>query len=259
MAVTPIEVNSISPPTGPTKPEPTYADENITVYSIPLFPEVDENARPPFSESRAGSSSKRKRRASSASPPRRETEGELSTEAQNLPLVDRMRLNGFLPTTLVGEDAQEWRKMVVKNMFPATKQKSRKNVDKDADDASAPRRQPGSFNPGSSMKQLPRMNLTKDSEPITLHQKPSLAYIVVGPKTRGKFDAKKAGELGLKGKLRGLVAGGHTVTFTTTNADGQEVERTIRPEECVAPGDNPAVCPKIPQPFPLQETDMHTP
>lgn len=243
MSVTPVEVESVTPPTGPIKPKPVYADENVTVYSIPLFPKVDED-RYLLSESQEGPSSKRKRQASPASPPRKSRDEEFSVETENLPLKDRMLLNGFLPTNLVGKDADEWREMAIKNMFPAGNSESGKGGDEDLDvDASTPHRHPGSFN--GSVRQLPRMNLTKNSEPITPHQKPSLAYIVIGPKTRGKFDAKKANELGLAGKLRGLVAGGTTVTFTTTNADGKEIERTVSPEECVGSGENPAVCPEI--------------
>ena len=157
-----------------------------------------------------------------------------------------MRLNGFLPTNLVGKDAEQWREMIISNMFPAKNPKSGKGadagVDADPPYVSALRRHPGSFNPAGSNKQLPMMSFTKDSEPIASKQRPSLAYIVIGPKTRGKFDAKRADELGLKGKLRGLLANGTTVTFTTTDADGKEIERTVKPEECVGPGDNPAVC-----------------
>lgn len=249
MALTSIEVPSVTPPMGPVNPEPTYTDENITVYSIPFFPEVDQDSHPLSSDSHQPSPSKRKRWASSTSPPRRSRDEEFSSETKNVPLKDRMRLNGFLPTDLVGEDAKEWREMIVKNMFPATDLKPRKRGDEDVDVdppyLSSFRRHSGSFNPAGSDRQLPEMNFTKDSEPITPHQKPSFAYIVVGPKTRGKFDAKKADELGLKGRLRGLVASGTTVTFTITDAHGREIERTVRPVDCVGPGSCPAVCPEI--------------
>ena len=245
LGVTPVEVESASPPTGTARPKPTYTDENITVYSIPIFPEINESGNPTYPWPQESSSSKRKRRDSSASPPRRDKYEDFSTETKDLPLKERMRLNGFLPTNLVGKDAEEWRKMVVRGMFPANNPKPGEGASKGADTdppyVSTLRRHPGSFNPAGSDKQLPRMSFTKDSEPITSNQKPSLAYIIVGPKTRGKFDAKKADELGLKGKLRGLVANGTTVTFTTTDADGKAIERTVRPEECVGPGDNPAV------------------
>ena len=157
--------------------------------------------------------------------------------------MERMRLNGFRPTNLVGKDADQWRELVVAHMFPAMNPK----LGNEADPAyvSTLSRDFGSFNPARSDKQLPRMNFTKNFEAITPKQQPSLAYIVVGPKTRGKFDAKKADELGLKGKLRGLVANGTTVTFTTTDADGKKIERTVKPEECVGPGENSAVCAEI--------------
>lgn len=267
MSVTPVEVQSVSPPTGPFKPEPTYTDKNVTVYSVPLFPTVDEDGSP-LPELHEGSPHKRKRRAPSASPPRSRRDEDFSTDTQGLPLKDRMRLNGFLPTNLVGKDAEQWREMIVKHMFPAENPGSRKVVEGDeVVDANLPyftlRRHPGSFNPAGSDKQLPRMNLTKDSESIVPHQKPSLAYIIIGPRTRGKFDAKKADELGLKGKLRGQVASGKTVTFTVTDADGKEVERTVSPEECVGPGDNPAVSLEIvrlsPVNSPLSPSGCHRP
>lgn len=247
MGITPLEVESVTPPTGSAKPKPTYADKNVTVYSIPLFPEVDKEGYP--FESNEEPSSKRKRRASPTPPLRGSRDEGFSTETEDLPLKDRMRLNGFLPTNLVGQDAEEWRGMVVRNMFPARNPKAGKgkveDVDADPPYVSSLRRHPGSFNPAGSDRQLPRMKLTKDSKPITPYQRPSLAYIITGPKTRGKFDAKKADELGLVGKLRGLVASGNTVTFTMTDVDGKEIERTVRPDECVGPGDNPAVCPEI--------------
>jgi len=240
MVVTPVEVNSVSPPTGSVKPKPTYTDGTITVYSIPLFPEVDGDGNPTPSRVQVGSPSKRKRRASSASPPRRAEGDGFSRESGNLPLTERLRLNGFRPTNLVGEEAKQWRELVVAHMFPSNNPKSGNEAD--ADPPYVSRRHPGSFNPAGSDQQLPKMKFTKNSEPITPKQKPSLAYIVVGPKIRGKLDAKKADELGLKGRLRGLVANGNTVTFTTTDADGKEIERTVKPEECVGPGENPAVC-----------------
>ena len=260
MGVTPVEVKSISPPTGTIKPRPTYTDGNVTVYSVPLFPEVDEDGNPTYPWPQEGSSSKRKRSASSPSPPRRNKDGDFSTVTKNLPLKERMRLNGFLPTNLVGKEAEQWREMTIKNMFPATKpgKGTDKGVDADQPNVPALRRHPGSFNPAGSDKQLPRMNFTKDSEPITSKQKPSLAYIVVGPKTRGKFDAKRADELGLKGKLRGLVANGTTVTFTTMDANGKEIERTVKPEECVGPGENPAVREGLLNSFRLQSTDRYS-
>ena len=246
MAVTPVEVNSVPPSTGTVKPKPTYTDENLTVYSVPLFPEVDEGGNPTHPWLQEDSSLKRKRRVSSASPPRRNKFDDFSAEAKDLPLKERMRLNGFLPANLVGEEAEQWRQMIVENMFPAKNPKPGKGSDADVDAdppyVSALRRHPGSFNPAGSDKQLPKMIFTKDSETITPKQKPSLAYVVVGPKTRGKFDAKRADELGLKGKLRGLVANGTTVTFTTKDAGGKEVERTVKPQECVGPGENSAVC-----------------
>src|SRR6266568_3962126 len=87
------------------------------------------------------------------------------------------------------------------------------------------RQLPSFFNSGTG---------TPDSPPV-------LAYLVVGPRIRGRFDAKKAGELGIpNGPLRKRLVNGETVTFTARVKqllDGilreVQVERTIKPEECV--------------------------
>jgi ribonuclease Z len=61
----------------------------------------------------------------------------------------------------------------------------------------------------------------------------STAYIVVGPHVRGKFDVKRADELGLYGPLRGRVARGETVTFTVDDGAGGKAQRTVGPEDCL--------------------------
>jgi ribonuclease Z len=73
----------------------------------------------------------------------------------------------------------------------------------------------------------------------------STAYIVVGPRVRGKFDVKRAEELGLFGPLRGRVARGETVTFTVDDGTGVKVQRTVRPEDCLAEPETKKVRPLI--------------
>jgi hypothetical protein len=73
----------------------------------------------------------------------------------------------------------------------------------------------------------------------------STAYIVVGPRVRGKFDVKRAEELGLFGPLRGRVARGETVTFTVDDGTGVKVQRTVRPEDCLGEPESQKVRPPI--------------
>lgn len=78
---------------------------------------------------------------------------------------------------------------------------------------------------------------------------PTLAYVVVGPRIRGRFDAQRAKELGIpNGPMRSKLIKGETITFKRKIhkiEDGIvreiEVERTVRPEECIGESDTPAV------------------
>lgn len=96
---------------------------------------------------------------------------------------------------------------------------------------------------------------TPPEPPNGLTSAPSLAYLILGPRTRGRFNAQRADELGLKGPLRGRVSKGETVTFTVEVDDPRanggkgengerkkvRVERTVRPEECVGESEAPVV------------------
>lgn len=78
---------------------------------------------------------------------------------------------------------------------------------------------------------------------------PTLAYVVVGPRIRGRFDAKRAKELGIpNGPMRSKLIKGETITFKRKiqKIEGGtvkeiEVEQTVTPEECIGESDTPAV------------------
>ena len=71
--------------------------------------------------------------------------------------------------------------------------------------------------------------------------RPTLAYIAVGPRVRGKFDVKSAEELGVpSGPKRGKLTRGESVTVKV-KVDGQFVDRVVRPEECVGESETPVV------------------
>jgi ribonuclease Z len=182
---------------------------------------------------------------------------------ESAPLISRY-LNDpqFDPTALKGEEADSWRRLVIEHMFtwlePPPKshrlrsgklKRGRENAEDpetlpqgEASLASLPQaphwiedtmknqghppgRGPKETNPAGSWKRLPTF-----AAPV---RDLSTAYIVVGPHVRGKFDVKRADELGLYGPLRGRVARGETVTFTVDDDSGGKVQRTVRPEDCI--------------------------
>jgi hypothetical protein len=68
------------------------------------------------------------------------------------------------------------------------------------------------------------------------HAKPTLAYLLVGPETRGKFDVEKAEKLGLKsGPLRAKLIRGETAQFEVVDENGNRDLRLVRPEEVLGP------------------------
>ncbi|THH10213.1 hypothetical protein EW146_g8446 [Bondarzewia mesenterica] len=254
-----------------TDPAPTFADENITVYSIPIIPTTDEvvDTMPVIEDvpmaSEVGLSLKRKRDPSPDAPSKRAPPSE---PVEPPSLLDRFRDNSRLDvSSLVGAEAQEWRRLVVDHMFTWTEppprlrkfqpkgKKGKQNQQNNDEAVSAPsslpqvphwaeeagvgatasqsRRAKGSFNPAGSYAKLPTFS---DPSPGS-----ALAYVVVGPRVRGRFDAERAEELGLQGPLRGRVARGETVSYMVDDGNGGQVERTVRPEDCVGDSECPGI------------------
>ncbi|KZT20914.1 hypothetical protein NEOLEDRAFT_1172230 [Neolentinus lepideus HHB14362 ss-1] len=88
----------------------------------------------------------------------------------------------------------------------------------------------------SSFSNRPKLALNTTSQPPGAENpgQPTLSYLLVGPRVRGKFNAARAEELGLgPGPGRARLARGETVTITVTLPDGTKEERVIRPEDCV--------------------------
>jgi ribonuclease Z len=168
----------------------------------------------------------------------------------------------FDPATLEGDEADSWRRLIVEHMFtwvePPSKLMRKKGKrwrdpeDKE-DSATLSPQAEASF---TSLPQVPHWvedtvknqaepptHTSKEASPAgSLSRLPtftapvrdlSTAYIVVGPRVRGKFDAKRASELGLYGPLRGKVARGETVSFAVDDGAGGKVQRTVRPEDCM--------------------------
>lgn len=109
-------VNPIEASLSPTQ-EHLYKDENITVYSIPITPSVS-------APDDASTMSKRKRDASSSSPVKRARVEEGTPLTSYESLSEALNDPRLSPVQLEGPVAHEYRKLMVKTMFPASKQSS---------------------------------------------------------------------------------------------------------------------------------------
>ncbi|KAI3607358.1 3 trna processing endoribonuclease [Moniliophthora roreri] len=252
-----------------SKPEAVFKDENITVYSIPVYPSSDV----PFPEASSdpldvSDTLKRKRSPTSDStsseqpPTKRAHTDTKKTQADNA-LQEKIGKPNFTPCELVGEMAQSWRSLIVDIMFPkrpkADKGKPLKKKGKqkggvketlEVDETSVDEYRRSNIPPGF-YSQLPTYSL-----PVTVglphSPRPSqcnAAYVIVGPRVRGKFDVAKALELGVpKGRDRSRLTQGESITFTVEVDDGVDdqgkpkkktIERTVRPEDVLGPSDVP--------------------
>lgn len=89
--------------------------------------------------------------------------------------------------------------------------------------------------PESFWKQLPKFTNPFPKAP------PTMCYLVVGPRYRGKFDAAKAKALGIpNGRVRATLAGGQPITIEV-EVNGEKAMRTIQPEDVLGKEDPPAV------------------
>lgn len=211
-----LSVNPIEIPTSRFVDEspddiPIYKDDNISVFALPISAEGQSlessgSVSLPHSETSVVNrrSGKRKRSPSPAAP--------LLQEVISHPDFD--------PTMLVGNMAQEWLRHIVRTMFPGSAAKPVVSSAK-VEHVS----QPSGFN-----RPLPSL--------LACNLRATLAYAVVGPRVRGKFDVKRAEAFGLKaGPLRARVAKGETVTVV----DKDGVERSVGPSDVIGASEDPGV------------------
>ncbi|KAJ6561082.1 hypothetical protein DFH09DRAFT_1035940 [Mycena vulgaris] len=238
-----VNVNEVSlSPDMTASPACTYRDKNITVYSIPVLDRSQEISPAESAEdseiiSESGSF-KRKRESSPLS-------------ANATALKDLMNVDGFSAQNLQGELAQEWRKLMVNAMFPASTAKSsparkckdsqpnkRQKITGDSEEPRIPEyaKNVDMYNrpkiPAGYHHQLPKFSASCAA--------PTLAYVIVGPSVRGKFDVDKSVALGVPKKMRSQLTQGQTITVTVKEGDSI-VEKVVRPEDCIGPSEVPAV------------------
>lgn len=195
---------------------PVYEDKNITVFALPVLPTNDSEYISPRERSTP---------EKDASPdPGADTERSITARVQEL----IMRAD-FYPATLGIAPAQEWRRQVMRCMFPGTSTGS-------AAASTEATRQPVGLR--RSLPQPERATVGSANPQL----RPTLAYAIEGPRVRGKFDVRKAEALGLgRGPLRAVLARGQPVVVRVNDGQGGEIEREIKPEDCIGEGVLPGV------------------
>ncbi|KAF9239242.1 hypothetical protein BU15DRAFT_88045 [Melanogaster broomeanus] len=225
--VTPSEIPLVSASLD-SEHQPVYKDNNVSVFALPILPEAPHdhpsssgNEGQTAAPSKIASPLKRKRETSPEQSSKR-----LSTEA-----------GIFIPGSLNGEMAQAWRQLVIQTMFPATQVASASTNQSGLGKRKGKRiSQPPGLNKSLP---VPERTLVGSSEPSL---KPTVAFAIVGPRIRGKFDEQKAVALGLpRGPIRARLSRGACVTVQVKDASGNDVIREIKPEDCIGESVTPGV------------------
>lgn len=212
----------------PASSTPFFQDKNVSVYAYSILPSTDDAT--PVIEGTL-----KRRRPSSPDGPRKKLS---SSNVEEESLWTAMRQSQFDPATLNASAADEWRKLIVNRMFPDTKPSQLPTANEAVEAAAVDDYKRRQRLPKGWFKMLP-----SPVEGPAL-EKQAIAYVLVGPAVRGKFDAPKALALGVpNGRLRGKLANGETVTFEVqekvTGEDGQVTTSsrtvTVRAEECIGP------------------------
>ncbi|KAJ3891424.1 hypothetical protein GG344DRAFT_47464 [Lentinula edodes] len=228
-------------------PEPIFQDGNLTVYGIPITPIYLDVAAAPLA---ASNDLKRKRvvalPATNNSEPSKYAKG----KAIPVPVSSSSIDSATLPSTSTSTSSpsssarRSWNyanKSYVSKFSvhtePGTRNGGGGEEKEEPDEYRRPMLVTGFH------KQLPRFSLSENQKALPPSAL-SLSYLAVGPLTRGKFDARKAEELGVpNGPLRGALTRGETKGANAgVVVDANEGERwvTVRPEDVVAPSIPPA-------------------
>ncbi|KAG8744935.1 hypothetical protein FRC10_009170 [Ceratobasidium sp. 414] len=221
----PMSVKSVETPEAASF-EKVYEDEFVRVFAFPVVP----NHSTPELERQPTVPSKRRSSNSSLRPdsPKRIARGSTSTAAgkasagsQN-PSLDWQHPS-FNPSSLTGKDADEWRTTIIRDMFPGIQEQALgTELDKDA---LRTRGKPQGLRARKSRLRLPKFEGSRSM---------SVAYLVLGPEIRGKFDPGAADALGVAKRDRGKLTKGESVTVTI---DG--VQTIVTPNMCMGHSETP--------------------
>ena len=282
-SVKPIEVPIHPEFLGRSAPtDAVYKDENVTIYALPVIPVHLTTEWTPTTSSAAlpdtglhpsSDTLKRKRESSpfmSSKHPHHDSNNASSStpnkDNKNMTIESLKRNPNFNPRILQGGNAQEWRELLIRHIFrntnptPNERVALRVSTDQAAagkgpgfGDLSTTEQGIGMFNPTPRRiishprgfeNQLPSFSLPYRKTTNTPETKPTLAYVVVGPRFRGKFDVVKAQGLQVPaGTLRGDLTKGEAITFMVPDESGGGgmVERTVQPSDVIGPSECPSV------------------
>jgi ribonuclease Z len=241
--LTPTEVPLVATCTE-TEDRPVYRDNNISVFALPVVPsEIPLEAANPRGDTAGSLKRKRDDTPERTSKRLLNQRGADQLVGHIMTTTDSLRKAAstpdFDPASLNGEVAQAWRQLMIQSMFPASQAKGR-GVNTKADTSSTVTR--GPFPPKFNRPlPVPERVLIGSSDPTL---KPTVAYAIAGPRIRGKFDGRKAIDLGLPpGPLRARLVKGENVTVQVNDSNGHVVDREIKPEDCIGESVTPAVGP----------------
>ncbi|KAF5362391.1 hypothetical protein D9756_002186 [Leucocoprinus leucothites] len=203
-----------------TLPEVFYKDDNITVYAFPISNLVPF---PKYEASMAALSKAGKKRKRSQSPEENKPTEEKPSKVVKLDENDTLELS---PDVL--------RETAIQLMFPP-KQLGQIPAGPAKEGETTETDEYRRIIPAWFHRQLPSFLF-----PPAFPRASTLAYIVVGPRVRGKIDGNKLHELGVPfNELRSKLAKGETIQFEAKSPDGPYV-RTVRPEDVTGKSDPPA-------------------
>lgn len=200
--VPPLSTTAINDVT--TLPEPIHSDENIIVYPFP-----STSSLTPPSKSTAPSLKRRRNSTSPSTSPRiAPTPVEMNLDSTTLisdlaplphqPILD-ITAPGFDPSILVGDQAVEWRRLVIADMFrggipppppPTFTRNPSPPLASTSTSTPQPRYNQRTQTPSYLPAALPRL------DPIP--QRTALSYLVVGPALRGEFLGAEAIKRGVR-------------------------------------------------------------
>ncbi|CAE6417360.1 hypothetical protein ACGC1H_002170 [Rhizoctonia solani] len=191
--------------------EKVYEDTFIRVYAFPMSPQAPEGVSIPV-----------KRKASEgslrSSSPKRLVRDDSDSASQ-----PNRRYYTPNTSTLKGADADEWRTTIIRDMFPGRSIQTQVPPAVNKETSS----------PGENWTPRPRRSLNR-LPTFEGPQSTSVAYLVLGPEIRGKFDPSAADALGVAKRDRGKLTKGESVTVTVNG-----VQNVVTPDMCMGKGEAP--------------------
>ena len=192
---------------------------------------------------------------------------------------DLAKSQGFNPRYIDGNSAHEWREFMVHTVFSQRRPTVNQHVERPMDKEQGQKGKHGNSGKGTPKSsggnvpaimhgsdpeqeigtslytyriqlphgfnhQLPAFSLPHRLVTNTPETKATLAYVVVGPRARGKFDSAKAKALGVpNGPQRRDLTQGKTIRFLVPDDTGRGgmVERIVRPSDIIGESENPSV------------------